>query len=79
MQVAASLMNIGIVLHNQGKYSKALSKCEESLAIKERLVGREHMGVALSLSSIGFVLCGQGKYSEALAKYEESLAIQERL
>eukprot|EP00961_Rhodomonas_salina_P122502 1649969-Rhodomonas_salina.1 len=71
MDVAASLLNIGSVLGKQGKYSEALAKYEESLAIMKRLVGREHMGVAASLSNIGTVLDKQGKYSEALAKYEE--------
>eukprot|EP00961_Rhodomonas_salina_P269941 3646720-Rhodomonas_salina.1 len=67
MDVATSLSNIGNVLEQQGKYSEALAKHEESLGITERLVGREHMDVSASLSNIGNVLYQQGKYSEALA------------
>eukprot|EP00961_Rhodomonas_salina_P242190 3271854-Rhodomonas_salina.1 len=42
------LFELANVLSKQGKYSEALAKHEESLGIKERLVGREHMGVATS-------------------------------
>eukprot|EP00961_Rhodomonas_salina_P160678 2163700-Rhodomonas_salina.4 len=78
MGVAENLANIGIVLANEGKYAEAMEKHKESLAIQEKLVGKEHLSVAANLANIGIVLCDQGRYAESMERHAESLSIQER-
>ena len=71
-----TLGNIGSVLSNQGKYSEALEKHQQCLAIQMKVLDPEHLWVATSLNDIGSVLSNQGKYREALEKYQQCLAIQ---
>eukprot|EP00961_Rhodomonas_salina_P281744 3807119-Rhodomonas_salina.1 len=75
MDVATSLNNIGIVYGALGENEQALAKFEESLRIKVKNVGHDHMEVAMSLGNIGKVYETQGENEQALAKYEQALAI----
>lgn len=79
MHITVPLSHIGTVLRKQGKYSEALARFEESLAIEEKLLGREHMDVAASLASIGMVDGDQGMHSKALEKHKECLLIEQKL
>ncbi len=71
--IAASLNNLGSVVHNQGDYPAARALHEEGLAIRRELGDRS--GIASALNNLGNVAVNQGDYPGAMALYEESLAI----
>ncbi|CAM9483036.1 unnamed protein product, partial [Ectocarpus sp. 8 AP-2014] len=62
---------------SQGKYLEAGSLCEQSLAIREKVLGLEHPRVAQSLNTLAEVSRAQVKYGKAGLLYERSLAIRE--
>ena len=72
LDVATSLMNVGNVLDDMGKYEEALVQHQKSLDIKIRVFGSEHLDVAASYNNIGHVYYSQGKYEEALDMYSTS-------
>ena len=69
-----SLHNIGIVLQKQGDLTCALSKLEESLAMRHNVYGdKPHPDIALLLNSIGEVLQKHGDLVGALSKFQDVL------
>ena len=52
----------------QGNHEEALSKYEEALAMKRRVLLADHPSIATSLHNIGSVHKAQGKHEEALAE-----------
>ena len=75
--IATAILDIGFILHSQGKYAEALEKHKAGLAINEEIGNR--LGISTSLNNIGSVLHSQGKHGEALEKYEASLKISEEI
>ena len=74
---AEVLQNLGAVLYDQGDVAGALSKFEESLAMRREVHDdKPHPDIASSLHSIGLVLREQGDLAGALSKLEESLAMR---
>ncbi len=69
---------LGNIYRSLGEYSKALLWLEQSLAIREKVLGLEHPDTATSYNNIGAVYQAQGEYSEALRYYQKALAIREK-
>ena len=50
--VANSLNNLAVSYYNQGKYEQAESLYQSSLAIREKILGKDHPDVATSLNNL---------------------------
>ena len=68
-----TLNNMANVFERQGEYEKALEYYEESLKLKKKSLGDEHVSVADTLNNMANVF-DQGEYEKALEYYEESLS-----
>ena len=64
-RLAASLNNLALLYHGQGKYAEAEPLHQRSLAIQEKTLGPEHPNVAASLSNLAELYRAQGQYAEA--------------
>ncbi|MBD2741293.1 tetratricopeptide repeat protein [Coleofasciculus sp. FACHB-1120] len=66
-------------LYQQGQYAIAIPLAKRALAIREKVLGKEHPAVALSLNSLAVLYRLQGNYSSAEPLYQRSLAIRENV
>ncbi|WP_199322689.1 MULTISPECIES: CHAT domain-containing tetratricopeptide repeat protein [Calothrix] len=66
-------------LYQQGKYSEAIPLAERALAIREKVLGTEHLDVAQSLNNLAILYSSQGNYVKAEGLYLRSLAIREKV
>src|SRR5262249_39808217 len=66
---ADCLDTCGEVLRSEGRYSKAESRFDVALDIRERVLGSDHLDVAHSLNSLALLCHSQGKYEEAEPLY----------
>ena len=64
-----------IQLYGEGKYGKAIPLAEEALAIRQRILGKEHPDVATSLNNLAELYRVQGKYGEAEIYFLQSLDV----
>ena len=77
--MAASLNNLAELYRVQGNYGKAEPLCLRSLAIREKVLGKEHPDVAASLNGLALVYYSQGNYGKAEPLYVRALAIYEKV
>ena len=61
-----------------GEHADALKHLEKSLAIREKMLGSDHLDVAMSLFHLGWLYKLMGEYEKAVDVYERALAIRER-
>jgi tetratricopeptide (TPR) repeat protein len=73
------MSNLAQALINQRKYAEAEAMHRETLALRERVSGKEHPDTLLSMDNLALALIGQGKYTEAEAMYRETLALKEKV
>jgi tetratricopeptide (TPR) repeat protein len=78
------LLARGSILYNmawyswrQGRYTNAREQIQESLEIRERLLGNFHLSILDSVELLGLVLRAQGKYTESEAMNRRALAGKE--
>jgi CHAT domain-containing protein len=62
-----------------GDYPKALNYLKKSLAIREKVLGKEHTSTATSYNNIGSIYESMGDYPKALNYYKKDLAIVEKV
>ncbi|KAI2618440.1 hypothetical protein GGR54DRAFT_605477 [Hypoxylon sp. NC1633] len=74
-----SMNNLGIVLHNQGKYEEAVQIYRETLELMEQVLGKEDPITLANMNNLGSVLRSQGKYEEAEQIYRETLELMEQV
>jgi len=80
IEEAALLLNqTGYYLDDKANYAQAKPLFELSLAIREKVLGKEHPDVASSLNNLAELLRGQGDYAQAKLLYERALAIYEKV
>src|SRR3954451_23673126 len=60
------------------RYEDAIASAREALAIRENVLGSNHLEVASSLQTLAFIYDNQGRYAEAEPFYKRSLAIREK-
>ena len=72
-QIGQSLNEIGIVLVEKGKFSKALEYHENALRIYESADGRDQLNLAYTLQRIGVVYDYKWQFRKALNYYNKSL------
>ncbi|WP_245895002.1 tetratricopeptide repeat protein, partial [Nostoc cycadae] len=68
-----------IKLYQEGKYSTAIPLAERALAIREKVLGKEHPLVASSLNNLAELYYAQGKYEQAEPLYLRALAIYKKV
>lgn len=74
----ARLMHtMGDVYRSLGLYVPAVSMLQQAVALKERVLGREHPDVARSLNALGWSYLWQGEYARAQLLHERALKIFE--
>ncbi|HEY0737311.1 MAG TPA: tetratricopeptide repeat protein [Herpetosiphonaceae bacterium] len=78
-RTAAWSMALGFHLWLLGVYPEAQRYFKHALAIRERVLGADHLDTAWSLNGLGRVLHTQGEYSLARDYYQRALAIRERM
>ena len=71
--------DIADIYDSQGDYSKALEWYEKALAIKEKVLGKEHPSTATTYNNIAGVYESQGDYPKALEWCEKALAVSEKV
>jgi CHAT domain-containing protein/lipopolysaccharide biosynthesis regulator YciM len=76
---AGKLMQQAIQLKDQGQYTAAIPLVERALAIREKVLGKEHPDVAASLNNLAGLYKDIGNYSQAEPLYQRSLAIWEKV
>ena len=69
----------GGVLYYQHEYDKALDFFRSALAIREKVLGPQHIGTATSLYNLAQAYRMIGDYGKAQELYERSLAIREKV
>ena len=70
---------LGYVYQTQGRYADAEPMYRRSLAIYEKVLGRDHPDVADSLNNLAVLYRAQGRYADAEPLYRRSLAIREKI
>jgi tetratricopeptide (TPR) repeat protein len=70
--------NRGLIAISDGRYAEALTSVQESVELKEQILGKDHPDVAISLGNVAFVLSKLHRPGEALAYSERALAIDEK-
>jgi tetratricopeptide (TPR) repeat protein/transcriptional regulator with XRE-family HTH domain len=78
VETAASLDNLGELLHEQGDLAAARDMHERALAVRERMLGPDHSDTAVGLNNLAMVLRDQGDVAAARPLLERALAIRER-
>jgi tetratricopeptide (TPR) repeat protein/predicted Ser/Thr protein kinase len=74
-----TLANVGLVLHEQGRYEDALPILLEVLALREAQLDPRHPALAVSLVSLGSTLRRLGRHDDALACLQHALDIREEV
>ncbi|CAF0829058.1 unnamed protein product [Didymodactylos carnosus] len=77
--VGVTLLNMGMMVHQQGRYEEALDLLDNALeAMKEGDLNDDHDMIAEVILNIGKAKQGMGKLSQAMADFDKSLAIRKR-
>ncbi len=75
LDVAVSLLNVGVALHDFARDAEAEPFLAQAVEIFRKLGGEENARLALALADHGEVLTALGRYPEAHRAIERSLAI----
>jgi tetratricopeptide (TPR) repeat protein len=70
---------IGMGLHYQGDYCKALEYNQKALTIREKVQGTEHPDTATTYNNMALVYQAQGDYPKALKYYQKALFTLEKV
>ena len=73
------LNETGLALLDAGKYSQAKAPLARALAIREKVLGPEHLKVVTSLNNLALLYDNQGRYEEAAPLYQRALSIREKV
>jgi eukaryotic-like serine/threonine-protein kinase len=77
--LAHVLNNRANILADQGKFDEALADYRRSLAIREKVLAKQHPDTAMSHNNIGTVLVNKGQHEEALVEFQIALAMREQV
>jgi tetratricopeptide (TPR) repeat protein len=75
---ALYLNDLGIHLYNLGEYDAAEAAYLKSLAIKEKLLGKNHPLIAENLNNLAVLYQSQGDYAKAEVLQQRSLVIDKK-
>jgi tetratricopeptide (TPR) repeat protein len=68
----------GFIARETGQYADAEALCQRALALREKVLGPDHLDVAQSLNNLALLYYAQGQYDKAEALYQRKLAILEK-
>jgi len=77
-RLASSLNNLAEVYHAQKNYAAAEPLHKRALAIREKVLGPEHLDVSVSLNNLAGLYQDQKNYSAAEPLYKRALAVKEK-
>ena len=77
-ETATVLNNIGRVHYMTGKHQEAFALYSESLNMRRRLFGHDHLDCAATICNAGQTLHQQGKLDQAMEYYQEFLIIAKK-
>ena len=69
--------NLAALCHATGRYDEAERLYLRSLAVKEKLLGGEHLDVAMTLNNLAVLYKSPQKFEDAKRLYRRALAIFE--
>ena len=75
---AFELNNKGIESYQNQDYENSLKYFQESLSIRKKILGENHIDIAMNYNNLGGFYKSFGKYDEALYFYQKSLYIIEK-
>jgi CHAT domain-containing protein len=83
-RLAFNLNDLGTLRQAMGEYGKALTFCEQALAMRQKLYPKErypdgHADLGESLSNLGVLFQVMGEYGKALTFCEQALAMRQKL
>jgi tetratricopeptide (TPR) repeat protein len=76
--VATLLNNVGIVQMAKREFDAALASYQESLRLREELLGPDSLETAAALNNVGTAYHARSEYETALTYFERSLEIKEQ-
>lgn len=79
IELADSLNRLGVLYYYQGRHQEVEPLFAQSLGIRKRLLGENHLDVATSLSNLGMANNHQGRYAEAEPLLWQALGIFKRI
>ena len=79
IEAARLLFQTATYLQRRAQNTQAESLHQQTLALREKLLGPEHSDTALSLSSMAWLYFAQGKYSQTGQLAQRGLEIREKL
>jgi tetratricopeptide (TPR) repeat protein len=77
-ELAQSLNDLGVAQRQKADWKIARATLEEALAMRRKVLGREHPEVAVTENELGRVLFDQGRLGEAEAHFRAALAIRRK-
>jgi len=75
---AQQLNDQAVDLYAQGKYQKAIALLQQSLEIRERLLGDEDTSVFASVNLLAFLYDSSGQFEKAVSFYQRAILISEK-
>ena len=78
-EAARLLEGVGTYLYEHARYSEAEPLYQRALAIREQILGPNHLDTASSLNNLGELYYDRGKYIEAEPLHRRALAIREQV
>jgi Tfp pilus assembly protein PilF len=73
------LHNVGECFLITGKYTEAKKMLQQTLQLKEKVLGTEHPSTLHSMNNLAVVLDNQGKYVEAEQMHRQTLQLREKV
>lgn len=77
-QFGATLTNLAMVYHNQGRTTEAEPLYKRGLSIREQALGKGHRDVGTSLTNVGLCYYSEQRYAEAEPFLKRGLAVTEK-
>ena len=77
--VATGLHNLAALYEAQGQYAQAEPMYLRALAIREKVLGSEHLHVGVTLRGLARLYAATGQAAQARPLYERALGIQEKV
>jgi tetratricopeptide (TPR) repeat protein len=73
------LFNIGECFRIGGKYEEAERMHRQTLELREKVLGEDHLDTLASMNNLASVLNSQGKYKEAEQMHQQTLQLNEKV
>lgn len=72
------MAGLGLALSGQGKYAEAEQMHQETLALRGKVLGKEHLDTLISMNNLSLAFREQGKYAKAEQIQQEGLVLREK-